>query len=206
MKRIFRSGLGVFVIAMGISLAAPRVFAEHPGSGSEHPGSGMEHPAERSKASSQSEKKSVTKKDLAQFIGNYVRQKSKKEGYFLVKDEKTGKELKLKLDKVHEDRLACVKKDLYFVCADFTAGKDKTYDLDFWIEGKDRQSLKVKEITVHKEDGKERYTWKEEDGLWKKVSLKTGKAAGASENEEHSHEHPGSGSEHPGGGSEHPHD
>lgn len=189
MKRIY--WITSVLLAAGL-FAGAAVAGEHP-EGHEHPaGSASEHPAEHPQK--KDEKKSeVSKRDLARFIEAYVEKKADKKGFFVVEDEEKGKKLKLKLDKVHEDKLAKVGDSTYFVCADFDAGKDKTYDLDFFLKGKDKDSLKVTEITVHKEDGKERYTWHEQKGLWVKKKVGSGK--------EHLEEHPkdkkGSGSEHP---------
>jgi hypothetical protein len=36
------------------------------------------------------------------------------------------------------------------------------------MEGPDKEHLTTTEVTVHKKDGKARYTWHEEGGLWKK--------------------------------------
>ena len=40
--------------------------------------------------------------------------------------------------------------------------------LDIFLQGKNTDNLTVTEISVHKEDGKARYSWVEEDGIWVK--------------------------------------
>jgi len=75
------------------------------------------------------------------------------------------------IDKVHRARLSKVADDKYFACADFTTKDGKVYDLDVFMVGPDKDSLEFSEFSVHKEDGVERYTWYEEDGLWKKKDV-----------------------------------
>ena len=57
----------------------------------------------------------------------------------------------------------------YFVCADFTTPEGKTYDLDFWVRQVDG-GLTIAETTIHKEEGRGRYNWFEEGGIWKRKS------------------------------------
>ena len=69
------------------------------------------------------------------------------------------------------------------------------YDLDVFMTGPDKDHLTFSKFMVHKEAGKERYTWYEQGGVWKT------KTVGAPI-EEHPEEHPRKPSvEHP---SEHP--
>ena len=89
----------------------------------------------------------------------------------MVYDKDADKPLALVLEKVHKNRLSKVGPSVYFACADFKTPEGKVYDLDVFMNGWDKHHIKVSEITVHKESGKERYTWYEEDGLWKKKPL-----------------------------------
>ena len=77
--------------------------------------------------------------------------------------------LQLKLLKIHMDRLTGLGNETYFACADFQASNGKVYDLDIFMNGETTDDLAVTEISVHKEDGAERYGWREEDGVWVKV-------------------------------------
>ncbi|MBI4395458.1 MAG: hypothetical protein HY548_00085 [Elusimicrobia bacterium] len=137
---------------------------EHP---HEHPsGSGHEHPSKTGKTSSAS---SVTMEDLAKAITDYVQKDSAlKGGHFLLYDPVAKKALPLTLDKVHKDRLSKVSDDTYFACADFKTPEGKAYDLDVFMKGADAASLQATEVSIHKEDGKARYGWVEEKGIWKK--------------------------------------
>ena len=147
----------------------------------------QEHPAE------QSTKSGVTKEELAEAITEYVEKESAlKDGHYVVDDVEGGTTLSLKLDRVHKERLSRVGEDVYFACADFKTPEGKVYDLDVFMKGTTKDSLKVTEVAVHKEEGKARYTWYEQSGIWKK------KHSGEKKPEEHAAEHPAEGSsEHP---------
>jgi hypothetical protein len=156
--------IGVIAVAL---IAFPLNAQEHP---SEHP---SEHPA--AKQASQSTEVStipITKDNLAEAIAAYVEEQSGEDMKFNVKDEETGKELKLELVKVHRDRLASVGDDTYFACADFKADDGETYDLDVFMKGKSAEKLVFDKFMVHKENNMERYTWVKEDGTWKQKPVK----------------------------------
>lgn len=150
--------------------------AEHP---KEHP---QEHSKEGKKKGSKehpedpkNEKQTrkaaspVTMDGLAQAIKKYVeKEASLKGGYFMVYDPVAKQPLALTLDKVHKDRLSKVAEDTYFACADFKTPEGKVYDLDVFMKGPDAASLQVTEVSIHKESGKARYGWVEENGIWKK--------------------------------------
>lgn len=147
-----------------------RISDEHPEK--EHPA--KEHPNDHPKKQAKVAVKTTTidKEGLADAVESYVRKEAVKQGgYFVALDEKTGKKLKLTLDKVHRKRLSKVGKDLYFACADFKTPVGKVYDLDVFMTGKNKNNLTFSEFTIHKEAGKERYTWFEEEGIWKKKDL-----------------------------------
>jgi hypothetical protein len=141
-----------------------------------------EHPAEHPKETAQKEQ--ITKDELADAIESYVnKEASVHGGYFIAFDDKAGKELKLTLDKVHRKRLSRVGEDTYFACADFKTPEGKIYDLDVFMTGPDKDHLTFSKFMIHKEAGKERYTWYEEGGIWKT------KPVGVTI-EEHPKEHP----------------
>ncbi len=138
--------------------------------GAEHP----EHPTQAPKARATS---SVTLEDVAAYIERYVKGGSK-DGLFLITDKSTKQNLSLKLDKVHRERLAQVGPDMFFVCADFTTAEgNHTYDVDFFVQGKSKDELTVleKKSSIHKEDGKERYTWafNAKKGIWEQKPVGT---------------------------------
>ncbi len=156
-RRWIALGVG---IAVAVMLPAALLAQEHP---AEHP---KEHPAEHPKDKA----KGVTKEELGAAITAYIQGEMKKGGgTWMVKDAEAGTELALTLDKVHMDKLATTAKHTYFACADLKGADGHMYDLDVFMKGPDKASLKVTEVTVHKKDGVERYTWMEEGGVWKKV-------------------------------------
>ena len=110
----------------------------------------------------------ITLQNLARAIEGFVEADIILRGAFLVIDPKTDTVLKLKLEKVHKERLSHIGDDIYFACADFNAENGKVYDLDIFLQGKNTDNLTVTEISVHKEDGEARYGWLEQDGKWVK--------------------------------------
>ncbi len=126
---------------------------------------GREYPAEhRARAAAAG----ITKDSLADAIEAWV---GKQGGTLDVKDDKTGETLSFSLVKVHRERIAHLSKDTCFVCADFKTAAGKIYDLDVFVTGTALDNLKFHDLTIHKEEGKPRYTWYEEGGVWKKKSM-----------------------------------
>ncbi|MBI1936922.1 MAG: hypothetical protein HYS25_02245 [Ignavibacteriales bacterium] len=104
---------------------------------------------------------------LAKEIEQYVETESKKHGgYFPYYDKQTKTKLDLKFDHVHKGNLSKIADGVYFACSDFKSSDGKVYDLDFFIKETD-DGLKVTQQKLHKINGKARYTWYEEDGVWK---------------------------------------
>jgi hypothetical protein len=160
-----------FVFLALLALASWAIAAEHP----------AEHPEEQ-----HGSKPGITKGELGDAVRDYVEKDSAlKGGYFLVYDKKAGESLALSLLKVHEDRLSSIGRDVYFACADFKTPEGKVYDLDIFMKGHDKDNLAVTEVSVHKEAGVERYTWREEGGVWKKSHME-----GSATEQEHPAEHP----------------
>ncbi len=125
---------------------------EHP----EHPT--REHPG-----------KGVSLDNIAKAIEDFVKTDSQlKGGHFSIYDPVSNKPLAVDLEKVHRDRLSKITENEYFVCADFKSTEGKMYDLDFFVK-EDQGNLKVTEISIHKEEGRPRYNWVEEGGIWKKI-------------------------------------
>ena len=151
--------------------------------GQEHPtGAPAEHPHT-------SAKPTVSLNDVEQGIKAYVKEHSTN-GAFVFHDDKTGKDLSLKLVRVHHDRLSAVGPDLYFACTDFKGADGRMYDLDFFAQGMTKDNLKVieKETSVHKVDGKPRYNWYYDkgSGLWKKRFVSSGASKGQMEHPQES--------------------
>jgi len=164
----------IVVLLFGLALlAGPAIAQEHP-----------EHPTEHAKKMAPA----ITKADLAQAIRDHVdKVASENGGMYPLKDPNTDETLQLKLERVHEERLARTAPDTYFACVDFGAPDGTTYDVDFFMKGTKADDLAFQKFTIHKVNGEPRYTWYEEDGTWKT------KPAGEDMEMEKEHEHP----EHP---------
>jgi hypothetical protein len=133
---------------------------EHPQESKEHP---KEHPKDEAAATT------LTLPQLADAVRAYVAKESKaSKGKFMVMDDVAKKNLALKFVKVHEERLAHLGENVYFVCADFKGGDGKVYDVDIFMKGTNKDDLVSTERIVHKVSGKPRYNWYEESGIWKK--------------------------------------
>jgi hypothetical protein len=114
----------------------------------------------------------VSKEDLGEAIEAYIAgETTKGGGAWKIEDSEEKTTLMLTLDHVHKDKLTSTAKDTYFACADLKNSDGHMYDLDVFMTGPDKAHLKVTDVSVHKKDGQERYTWMEESGLWKKQSV-----------------------------------
>ena len=130
----------------------------------------QEHPEHPTKTTLKP-KPEVTKEMMAQAITGYINKDTEmKGGYFLVYDPQDKKPLTLTLEKVHQDKLSQVGENLFFACTDLKSTDGKTYDLDFFMKGMD-SGLSVSEIMIHKVDGTPRYSWYEEEGIWKRKEV-----------------------------------
>jgi hypothetical protein len=146
---------------------------------------GQEHP-EHPKSSS----KQLSVEELSEAVKIYIDNESKKQdGHFEVKDPVQKKTLKLKLEKVHDDRLSPLGNDVYFVCADFRATEGNVYEIDIFMKEKGKDDLTATDTKVHKQNGEPRYTWYEEGGVWKTKGLEEKINTGKKQSKAHP-EHP----------------
>ena len=120
-------------------------------------------------SSQQVTKKEVSPADISVGIKKDVASKSKKSSDKKFHTEYKGKDLALDLVKVHGDGVSSLGNGKYFACVDMKAADGTAYDIDFFMAGKPG-AMKVTETSVHKINGKPLYNWKEEGGVWKKVS------------------------------------
>jgi hypothetical protein len=79
-------------------------------------------------------------------------------GYFKVTFQ--GRELLLKLVRVHLEYLASLAPKRHFACVDMASADGQFYDIDFFLAG-DPGAMTVTETTVHKLNGRPYYLWKE---------------------------------------------
>jgi hypothetical protein len=145
-----------FAFALLSLLALPVLAQEHP-----------EHPTDSKKA------KDFSVNDLEKRIKEDIAEKSKEHnGVFQVADPVLNKTWDLKLDHVHKERLSKLNADTYFACVDMKDPQGKVIDVDFFLKS-DGDKLEMTDTTIHKIEGKPRYNWKQEDGWWKKVPVKS---------------------------------
>jgi hypothetical protein len=144
MNRQMISFLAAALLA-SVQLGGPATAAEHGGSPmSEHPG------------------KAVSAREVKSAIKGHVQTLSRaNDGIFVIKDDKLGKEWRLKLDKIHEP-VRQFEKDgqtVYFACSDFKAVESPDIlDIDFWMVKKG-DALTVIDTRIHKVNGTPRFTY-----------------------------------------------
>jgi len=125
----------------------------------EHP----EHPTDKKAAKPAH---SYTMDELAKAITSDIEStQAKNDGWYSIKDQKTGTTRKMKLDHVHRERLAQIDPKTYFACTDFKTDDGHTVDVDFFMKD-DGKKLVMSDEAIHKVDGVARYNWKEKDGFW----------------------------------------
>jgi transglutaminase-like putative cysteine protease len=85
-------------------------------------------------------------------------------GYFPLSFE--GKDMKLRLVRVHTEYLANLGPGRHFACVDLASTEGNVYDVDFFLEG-EPGNMVVTETTVHKLNGRPFYLWRQQDdGTW----------------------------------------
>ena len=71
-----------------------------------------------------------------------------------------GKELRLKLVRVHTEYLSTVGENLHFACVDLATTQGDVYDVDFFLRGTEKDAV-VTETMVHKLNGQPYYVWEQ---------------------------------------------
>jgi len=88
-------------------------------------------------------------------------------GYFRLSHD--GRELSLKLVRVHTEYLANLGPGRHFACVDLADVSGDVYDVDFFLAG-EPGSMRVTETMVHKLNGKPFYAWEQKpDKTWHRV-------------------------------------
>ena len=148
------------------SPAIPAFAGEHP----EHPQQPpATQPSDQLKTTKAAEKKEITTAQISTGIKKHITSETKKSSDKKFHAKHDGKDLALDLVKVHDDRLSGLGGGKYFACVDMKAADGTIYDIDFFLSGTP-DNMKVTETSIHKVNGKALYGWKEEGGVWKKVS------------------------------------
>lgn len=156
-----------FIIAAAVALFFTPTMSSF---AQEHP----EHPKKKEETKTgehpqKGEGKEVSTAEISAGIKKHISSESKNSSDKKFHVNLEGKDLALDLVKVHDDRLSSLGEGKYFACVDMKATDGTTYDIDFFMSGKPGD-MKVTETSVHKVNGKPLYNWKEEGGVWKKVS------------------------------------
>jgi hypothetical protein len=107
----------------------------------------------------------VVTNDIKAGIEKHIEDLSKASGgYFPITFD--GKDMKLKLVRVHMEYLANLGPRRHFACVDLASEDGNVYDVDFFLSG-DPGDMTVTETTVHKLNGRPFYLWREqENGVW----------------------------------------
>ncbi|MDG5997261.1 MAG: hypothetical protein E3K33_09975 [Candidatus Brocadia sp.] len=159
-RRGFIAGAVVLMTCMGAVRILP-VYGDHP---------------EQTMQRKEREMSSVTLEDVTTFTNEYILRNSK-DGLFTYYDKNAKKDLELILDNIHREKLSKTRKNEYFVCVNFTGRDGRTYDLDFFVQGKSKRYFTIdkKGISIHKVNGKECYVWvyHEKKDVWTKKIIET---------------------------------
>ncbi len=149
-------------LGLAFTIAGAGFAQEHP----EHPKATKKPPQSANQAP-----RTFSMDELEKAITADIEAKQKKnDGWYSMKDKKTGQTLKMKLDHVHRERLSKLDPKTYFACTDFKTADGHTVDVDFFMKD-DGDKLVMSDATVHKIDGKPRYNWAEKNGFWVRVPV-----------------------------------
>jgi hypothetical protein len=109
-------------------------------------------------------------KDIQEGIEKHIEEQTRRGGgYFKVPFN--GRQLQLKLVRVHTEYLANLGQGCYFACVDMANIDGDVYDVDFFLAG-DPGAMTVTETTVHKLNGQPFYVWEQnDDKTWHRVPV-----------------------------------
>jgi len=107
----------------------------------------------------------VVTADIKEGIEQHIESvKAEEGGFFPITFD--GREMRLKLVRVHTEYLSNLGPRRHFACVDLVDTEGDVYDVDFFLEG-DPGSMAVTKTSVHKLNGKPFYVWRQEDdGKW----------------------------------------
>ena len=110
----------------------------------------------------------VVTKDIQDGIEKHIAEQTRLGGgYFTIGYE--GRQLHLKLVRVHTEYLANLGPRRHFACVDLASIDGDVYDVDFFLAG-DPGAMTVTETTIHKINGKPLYVWQQKpDKSWVRV-------------------------------------
>lgn len=153
MKKLFFCLLALVAAAFMVNIATAD---EHPAATHEHPAAKNEHPAA---------KETLSAGAIIQAIKDHISAiTAANNGYYPLTDAEEGKDLKLTLVKVYEDKVSYIKKeDAYFACTDFTAEGTAAYEVDFLMKKNADGKLELYQAKIHMKDGTPRFTYQDDE-------------------------------------------
>ncbi|TAN60724.1 hypothetical protein EPN16_04665 [bacterium] len=157
MRKLFYCLLALIAVSFMANIV---VAQEHPAATHEHPAATHEHSAEHPAA-----KETLSAGAIVQAIKDHISAvTSANSGYYPLTDTEGGKDLKLTLVKVHEDKVSYIKKEgAYFACADFTAEGGAAYDVDFLMKKNPEGKLELYQAKIHMKDSAPRFTYQDDE-------------------------------------------
>ena len=127
-----------------------------------------EHPQEHPKQTNPAVKP-ISMATLEKAIKDQIAEKAKANGgKFPVQDNIQSKAWQLGIVRVHTDKLTQLDEKTYFACVDFKADDGTPVDVDFYMKN-DNDGLTLSDTTVHKVNGKPRFTYEKKGNFWERV-------------------------------------
>jgi hypothetical protein len=113
----------------------------------------------------------ITQDTLVRAVENHIAAIQKDKGSFVMKDDVTGQQVTLTMDKINKDDVSVMGDKQYYAHGTFKGSDNKTYDIDFILKpGLIGDEIKVSDHYIHKVDGVERYQWMQDKDEWKRQS------------------------------------
>ncbi len=128
-----------------------------------------EHPKEHPKQTNTAV--TISMPTLERAIKDQIAEKARANGgKFAVQDDVLSKTWRLELVRVHTDKLTQLDEKTYFACVDFKADDGTPVDVDFYMKN-DNDKLTLSDTTVHKVNGKPRFTYEKKGNFWERVKV-----------------------------------
>jgi transglutaminase-like putative cysteine protease len=113
----------------------------------------------------------VSIQEIANAIERHIAVKSEADGGHY-RFQHNGKELRLKLVRVHMEYLSDLGGGVQFACVDLVGTDGPVYDVDFFLKGEPGGPFTVTDTTVHKVNGQPLYAWEQNDeNTWFRVPV-----------------------------------
>lgn len=122
-------------------------------------------------AASQESAAELTDEQIPAAVLKHIQTQTGKHGTFWVLDSVEGKSLSLKFVKMDEARHGRLGSQTYFASASFVDKAGAPVTVDIVLRGPGPDHFELVEVAVREKDGKARYDWRQEGGLWKKQPL-----------------------------------